>query len=72
LNLGLEHESWGLTYGLGAFLRCRSVLMMVRGEEKREILEAILRDDNLTPAAQLLRLHPQVTVLCDDLSRPRN
>ncbi|MBK7843888.1 MAG: 6-phosphogluconolactonase [Bdellovibrionales bacterium] len=72
VNLGLEHDSWGLTYGLGAFLRCRRVLLMVRGEEKREILEAILRDENSTPAAQLLRLHPQVTVLCDDQARPRN
>ena len=40
--LQLESGTWGVTYGLQAFLRCRSVLLLVRGEEKGEILREII------------------------------
>lgn len=41
-SLQLEAGTWGVTYGLQAFLRCRSVLLLVRGEEKGEILRKII------------------------------
>ena len=41
--LKLEPETWGITYGLGTFLKSHSIFLMVKGEHKREILKRFFK-----------------------------
>lgn len=61
--LNLEHETWGATFGVKAIMKADAILLLVRGEKKRDILERVLRREPL-PAAALLD-HPQLSILCD-------
>ncbi|MBX7230919.1 MAG: 6-phosphogluconolactonase [Bdellovibrionales bacterium] len=63
-RLELEAQTWGLTYGLGAFLKCQSLLLVVTGESKKEIFSQLLMNSEGVPAHYLLR-HPQLTVVVD-------
>jgi 6-phosphogluconolactonase/glucosamine-6-phosphate isomerase/deaminase len=63
-HLELKRGTWGITYGAGAFNNCKSVLMMVNGASKREILKRFLGGDPTVPAAALLH-HPDLTILAD-------
>lgn len=63
-HLDLARETWGITYGAGAFVRARAVLMMVSGSSKREILKKFLAGDPSLPASALLG-HPDLTLLAD-------
>jgi len=63
-HLELARETWGITYGAGAFVRSRAVLMMVSGGSKREILKRFLAGDPSLPASALLG-HPDLTLLAD-------
>jgi 6-phosphogluconolactonase/glucosamine-6-phosphate isomerase/deaminase len=68
-SLGLEAGTWGLTYGAGAFLRTKGILMMVQGESKRAILSRLLARDPGLPAAALVD-HPDFTILADRAACP--
>jgi glucosamine-6-phosphate deaminase len=63
-TLQLEPDTWGLTYGVGAFMACKAILILVRGESKREVLTRLLRADPALPASHLLR-HGNLTSLSD-------
>jgi 6-phosphogluconolactonase/glucosamine-6-phosphate isomerase/deaminase len=63
-HLGLERGTWGITYGAGAFMNCKSILMMVNGSSKREILKRLLAGDPTVPAAALLK-HTDLTIIAD-------
>ena len=63
-NLSLEPNSWGQTYGVGAFKRCKALLIIVKGPQKKEILDKIVRQSEKLPAAALLS-HPDLTILSD-------
>ena len=45
--LHLEDPTWGVTYGVGAFSQCRSVLVLAQGENKQRILKKALAQKNL-------------------------
>jgi len=61
--LELKEPTWGLTYGVSTFLRSKKILVMARGESKRKILKAAIRDRNL-PISWILE-HPHVTLITD-------
>ncbi|HTL12920.1 MAG TPA: 6-phosphogluconolactonase [Bdellovibrionota bacterium] len=61
-GLGLEHPHWAVTYGIGAFMECRALLLMVSGEGKGEAVAALGRGDPRYPVGHL-RHHPDLTVL---------
>jgi glucosamine-6-phosphate deaminase len=64
-RLQIPVGSWGVTYGLGAFLKCRALLLIVRGEKsKSKILKRILEGDKSLPATHLLE-HEEITILSD-------
>ncbi|MCM2282188.1 MAG: 6-phosphogluconolactonase [Bdellovibrionaceae bacterium] len=63
-TLSLESGTWGVTYGLGAFLRTRSALLMVSGEQKRAMYQRFVREQETFPATFLKR-HSRLTVLVD-------
>ncbi len=63
-HLGLERGTWGVSYGAGAFLRSRAILMIVSGKSKTQILERLLQADPSLPATALIK-HADFTLLCD-------
>lgn len=67
--LGLEPNTWGITYGVDAFIRAKSILMTVTGPGKREILGRLLKEDRQLPATALLH-HADITLLADHAALP--
>ena len=63
-RLGVESGSQVVTYGVGAFLKAKSVALIVRGVAKRPILQKVLADNCQLPAA-FLKKHPDLTVFTD-------
>jgi len=61
--LELKDPTWGLTYGVGTFLRSKKILVLARGERKRQILLQAIKDRNL-PISWILE-HPHVTLITD-------
>ncbi len=55
-----------LTMGMASILQARKILLLATGDSKREVVRALL-DERITTAcpASLLKLHPNVIVLCD-------
>lgn len=55
------------TMGIGTIMKAKSVLMLVSGQEKAEILQKIL-EGPVTPKVpgSILRFHPDVTVIADE------
>jgi len=62
--LKLEAKTHGISYGLGTFMACERILLMVLGEKKRAILERVLKKEAGLPASQLLN-HSNLTILTD-------
>ncbi|MCR9206346.1 MAG: hypothetical protein NXH75_17325 [Halobacteriovoraceae bacterium] len=63
--LSLAPDTWGITYGLGTFLKGEAIYLMVKGEHKREILKRFLADDRSVPAVALKK-HPNLYLLVDE------
>jgi hypothetical protein len=68
-NLELEPGTWGISYGAQAFNACKSILMIVCGSSKREILQRLLEGESSVPASALLN-HPSFTILADREALP--
>ena len=62
-HLTLGDNSWGITYGVGAFLRCSKILILARGEQKRQVLRQATQSRHL-PIAWIME-HPQSTLIAD-------
>lgn len=62
-QLGLNEKTWGLTYGVQAFLESKKILVLARGEKKKRIIQKALEEKNL-PISWILE-HPNVTLLTD-------
>lgn len=55
-----------LTMGMGTIFGAKKIIMLINGKNKREAFEKLLNDRITTDCpATLLKLHPNVTVLCD-------
>lgn len=63
-RLELEPGTWGITYGLGAFMRAKALLLMVTGSSKKEIFSRFSQRRGEFPAL-VLREHPALTVVVD-------
>jgi 6-phosphogluconolactonase/glucosamine-6-phosphate isomerase/deaminase len=63
-RLKLAPRSRVVTYGLNAFLRSQGILLLVRGEGKRAILNEILKPECQLPAAKL-KTHHDLCILTD-------
>lgn len=63
-RLELEKGTWGITYGLGAFMRAKALLLMVTGSSKKEIFARFSQRRGEFPAL-VLREHPSLTVVVD-------
>ena len=61
-NLKLEDGTKGHSFGLKAILECQSILLIIRGQNKKEIYQRFLDKDISLPAVKLMN-HPDFTVL---------
>ncbi|HVK61153.1 MAG TPA: 6-phosphogluconolactonase [Bdellovibrionales bacterium] len=68
-NLELSPTTWGISYGVGAFVQSKSIAMMVNGASKREILDRLIRGDSSLPASGLMS-HPDFTIFADRAAHP--
>lgn len=71
-TLGLEPNTRGRTYGAGAFLKTKAILVLATGASKRPVLErlAALRAPSADFPISLLLEHPDLTFLVDRASMP--
>lgn len=60
-RLDLPSGTWGVSYGLGAFMRSKAIALIVRGQSKKPILNEVLSAGCELPAAELKR-HPHFSV----------
>ena len=64
--LGLREKSVkGITYGVGTFLKSESILLMVKGAHKADILNRFLKDDPSCPAIALKK-NRNLTLVVDE------
>lgn len=61
--LQLKEQTWGLTYGVGAFAKSKKILVLVKGPRKQSIMKRALQKRDL-PISWILD-HPNVTVISD-------
>jgi 6-phosphogluconolactonase/glucosamine-6-phosphate isomerase/deaminase len=61
--LDLKQPTWGLTYGVGAFLQAKKILVLAMGPAKQKVIARALRDRSL-PISWILE-HPGVTLISD-------
>jgi glucosamine-6-phosphate deaminase len=61
-----EVPTRALTMGMGSIMMAKSIILLANGKNKHAAVE-LLKGDKITPhcPATLLKLHPDVTVLCD-------
>ncbi len=64
-NLDTAKDTWGLTYGVGAFSKCKKILVIACGSSKAEIVNELLSDKSKIPAS-FLKDHPGLTVIFDE------
>lgn len=62
--LNIEPGTMGLSHGLGNFLKCKRILLIVTGKHKRAVVQRTLNGDRSLPAAHLLD-HANLTVIGD-------
>jgi 6-phosphogluconolactonase/glucosamine-6-phosphate isomerase/deaminase len=53
LSLGENLPLKGLTYGLGTFMQCEAVVLIVRGAKKQDVLNKVVENDKNLPASKL-------------------
>ena len=63
-RLKIPDGSRAVSYGLAAFLKTKSIALIVRGEAKREILKEVLREGCDLPAAKL-KGHGRLSIVTD-------
>jgi len=63
-RLGTPFKTPGLTYGLGAFMQCKSILLILRGVDKMVVAKRTLQRDPLLPASSLID-HGNLKILVD-------
>lgn len=63
-RLGIEPSAKGITYGVGTFLQCQAILLVVRGAGKQKVFDRFLQGDLKVPASGL-KEHADLVVLKD-------
>lgn len=63
-HLKLEDDAKGVTYGVGAFLQAKAILLIVAGSGKQRAFQKFQAGDTDIPAGFLAQ-HPDLTVLVD-------
>ena len=65
-GLGVTAPTWGLTYGAGHFARCKALLIIAKGKNKRPILEKAMSEiEPTSPLSYILKIHSNCTLIID-------
>jgi 6-phosphogluconolactonase/glucosamine-6-phosphate isomerase/deaminase len=64
-NLDLKKSTWGKTFGVEAFMKTKAILMIVRGQKKKNILNEFLNSQLTHLPSQHLLKHRDFTILTD-------
>jgi 6-phosphogluconolactonase/glucosamine-6-phosphate isomerase/deaminase len=70
-SLDMPANSWGVSYGLKAFLNCKKILLVVNGKSKKDILKEVINRNPSIPASHLLD-HKGLTIIADLEAYPIN
>lgn len=62
-NLGLQHGTIGISYGLAAFMSCKKVLLLVSGRGKEQALSCLLGNQSQSLPVEVLKKHKDLTVI---------
>lgn len=68
-TLQVAPHTWGVTYGVDAFLESKAILLLVSGASKTDVLSRFLAGAPTLPAT-VLRTHPNVTLIADREAYP--
>ncbi len=61
-----EVPTRALTMGMGTILKSKKIVMLISGKDKHQVLTELLNDDITTSnPATLLKVHPDVVIICD-------
>lgn len=52
-HLNLTDNCWGVTYGLSAFLKCKKILLLIRGERKLKVLTEMMEQNQDLPGKHI-------------------
>jgi len=63
-TLQVPDGTMGITYGAKSFLKCKKILLIVTGENKKGVLEKLRRQDSSLPATSLLN-SPGFSIVAD-------
>lgn len=63
-TLKLQEPTWGISYGLQAFMACKKILLMVTGKAKQKILKNLIEMRGHFPALYLSS-HSDLTLIVD-------
>ena len=60
-----------LTMGIGSILRAKKIILLANGRAKKDVVAALLNSDITTNIpATILKVHPDVTLICDREAYP--
>lgn len=61
-----EVPEYALTMGIGTILKAKKIILLANGKEKYSIINTLLNGDITTNVpASMLKVHPDVTIICD-------
>ncbi|MCB0341134.1 MAG: 6-phosphogluconolactonase [Pseudobdellovibrionaceae bacterium] len=67
-HLHMQGPVWGLTYGVGHFIKTNAVLVLARGEAKTEIIQKILTGSSeALPVAELAKKGKVTLMISDEI-----
>ena len=50
-TLDVEYPAQGITYGVGSFAKCETVIIVIQGAHKKSVLEQLKNEDQKIPAS---------------------
>lgn len=66
----MPHGTLADTFGTGAFMQSKAILLLARGASKKALLEKLFNDPHADFPAAHLREHHDFTILMDETARP--
>jgi glucosamine-6-phosphate deaminase len=66
----MPHGTKADTFGTGAFLKTKAILLLARGASKKALMDKLFNDPKADFPAAYLRNHPDFTILMDEAAKP--
>jgi glucosamine-6-phosphate deaminase len=66
----MPRETKADTFGTGAFMKSKAILLIARGGSKKALMQSLFNDPKADYPAAYLREHPDFTILMDEAASP--